>query len=155
MPLISLYLVDIMILIPGKRLFGLLLKLVKAGEVVQLAVNPDTSKTVNINELKEAVDLILEGNTTTTTESGSSWLLWLVVIIGFILLAIAIFLVYRNGENDFETLGEVVAQHIEGKRTITTKETEAFFHLRNHVRDLMRSQAKDLADAEKSREIEE
>jgi NitT/TauT family transport system ATP-binding protein len=48
-----------------------------------------------------------------------------------------------------------VAQHITGKRTITTKETEAFFHLRNHVRDLMRSQAKDLADAEKSREIEE
>jgi NitT/TauT family transport system ATP-binding protein len=48
-----------------------------------------------------------------------------------------------------------VAQHITGKRTITTKETEAFFHLRNHVRDLMRSQAKDLVDAEKSREIEE
>ena len=48
-----------------------------------------------------------------------------------------------------------VARHITGKRTITTKETEAFFHLRNHVRDLMRSQAKDLEDAAKSREIEE
>ena len=35
-----------------------------------------------------------------------------------------------------------VADHIPGERTMTTKETEAFFHLRNHVRDLMRDQAK-------------
>jgi NitT/TauT family transport system ATP-binding protein len=35
-----------------------------------------------------------------------------------------------------------VADHIPGERTMTTKETEAFFHLRNHVRDVMRDQAK-------------
>ncbi len=35
-----------------------------------------------------------------------------------------------------------VADHIPGERTITTKETEAFFHLRNHVRDIMRGQAR-------------
>jgi NitT/TauT family transport system ATP-binding protein len=35
-----------------------------------------------------------------------------------------------------------VADHIPGERTITTKETEAFFHLRNHVRDIMRDQAR-------------
>ena len=35
-----------------------------------------------------------------------------------------------------------VADYIPGERTMTTKETEAFFHLRNHVRDLMRDQAK-------------
>jgi len=35
-----------------------------------------------------------------------------------------------------------VADHILGERTITTKETEAFFHLRNHVRDIMRDQAR-------------
>jgi NitT/TauT family transport system ATP-binding protein len=35
-----------------------------------------------------------------------------------------------------------VADHIPGERTMTTKETEAFFHLRNHVRDVMRNQAK-------------
>ena len=35
-----------------------------------------------------------------------------------------------------------VADHITGERTIATKESEAFFHLRNHVRDLMRDQAR-------------
>ncbi len=35
-----------------------------------------------------------------------------------------------------------VADHIPGERTMTTKETEAFFHLRNHVRDIMRDQAR-------------
>jgi len=35
-----------------------------------------------------------------------------------------------------------VADHIPGERAIETKESEAFFHLRNHVRDLMRDQAK-------------
>jgi NitT/TauT family transport system ATP-binding protein len=35
-----------------------------------------------------------------------------------------------------------VADHIPGERTMTTKETEAFFHLRNHVRDVMRDQAR-------------
>ncbi len=34
-----------------------------------------------------------------------------------------------------------VGEHIGGERDITTKETEAFFHLRNHVRDLLRNQA--------------
>jgi NitT/TauT family transport system ATP-binding protein len=34
-----------------------------------------------------------------------------------------------------------VADHIPGERTMTTKETEAFFHLRNHVRDVMREQS--------------
>ena len=34
-----------------------------------------------------------------------------------------------------------VGEHIGDERDITTKETEAFFHLRNHVRDLMRNQA--------------
>ncbi len=35
-----------------------------------------------------------------------------------------------------------VADYIPGERTMTTKETEAFFHLRNHVRDIMRDQAR-------------
>ena len=35
-----------------------------------------------------------------------------------------------------------VGDYISGERTMTTKETEAFFHLRNHVRDLMRDQAR-------------
>ena len=35
-----------------------------------------------------------------------------------------------------------VADHIPGERNLTTKESEAFFHLRNHVRDLMRDQAR-------------
>ncbi len=35
-----------------------------------------------------------------------------------------------------------VADHIPGERDMTTKETEAFFHLRNHVRDVMRDQAR-------------
>lgn len=35
-----------------------------------------------------------------------------------------------------------VADHIPGERTMMTKESEAFFHLRNHVRDLMRDQAR-------------
>ncbi|MFQ5784135.1 MAG: ABC transporter ATP-binding protein [Alphaproteobacteria bacterium] len=35
-----------------------------------------------------------------------------------------------------------VDEHIPGRREITTKETEPFFHLRNHVRDLMRNQAR-------------
>jgi len=35
-----------------------------------------------------------------------------------------------------------VADHITGERDLATKETEAFFHLRNHVRDLMRQQAR-------------
>ncbi len=34
-----------------------------------------------------------------------------------------------------------VGEHISGERSIATKETETFFHLRNHVRDLMRQQA--------------
>ena len=34
-----------------------------------------------------------------------------------------------------------VTDHITGKRGLDVKETEAFFHLRNHVRDLMRQQA--------------
>ena len=37
-----------------------------------------------------------------------------------------------------------VGDHISQERTIETKETEAFFHLRNHVRDVMRAQARDL-----------
>ena len=35
-----------------------------------------------------------------------------------------------------------VSEHVPGERSIDTKETEAFFHLRNHVRDVMRQQAK-------------
>ena len=35
----------------------------------------------------------------------------------------------------------VVSKHISGERNIATKETEPFFHLRNHVRDLMRAEA--------------
>ncbi len=35
-----------------------------------------------------------------------------------------------------------VAEHITGERTMESKESEAFFHLRNHVRDLMRDQAR-------------
>jgi ABC-type nitrate/sulfonate/bicarbonate transport system ATPase subunit len=35
-----------------------------------------------------------------------------------------------------------VGEHIVGKRDLNTKETQDFFHLRNHVRDVMRSQAK-------------
>ena len=35
-----------------------------------------------------------------------------------------------------------VGEHIAGKRDLNTKETQDFFHLRNHVRDVMRSQAK-------------
>ena len=33
-----------------------------------------------------------------------------------------------------------VGDHIPGERTMATKESEAFFHLRNHVRDAMRGQ---------------
>ncbi|MDH3473622.1 MAG: ABC transporter ATP-binding protein [Rhodospirillales bacterium] len=40
-----------------------------------------------------------------------------------------------------------VADHVPGERTMTTKETEAFFLLRNHVRDLMRAEAKRVEDA--------
>ncbi len=35
-----------------------------------------------------------------------------------------------------------VTDHITGERSLGTKETEEFFHLRNHVRDLMRQQAR-------------
>ena len=35
-----------------------------------------------------------------------------------------------------------VGNHITGKRDITVKETEEFFHLRNHVRDLMRDEGR-------------
>ncbi|MDH3672526.1 MAG: ABC transporter ATP-binding protein [Gammaproteobacteria bacterium] len=35
-----------------------------------------------------------------------------------------------------------VAEHITGERDIASKETEAFFYLRNHVRDLMRREAR-------------
>ena len=35
-----------------------------------------------------------------------------------------------------------VGEHITGERTMETKESEAFFHLRNHVRDIMRDQAR-------------
>ncbi len=35
-----------------------------------------------------------------------------------------------------------VGDHITGQRDITVKETEAFFHLRNHVRDLMRDEGR-------------
>ena len=35
-----------------------------------------------------------------------------------------------------------MGEHITGERTMETKESEAFFHLRNHVRDLMRDQAR-------------
>ena len=35
-----------------------------------------------------------------------------------------------------------VADHITGERDITVKETEAFFHLRNHIRDLMRDEGR-------------
>ena len=41
-----------------------------------------------------------------------------------------------------------VADHVPGERTMTTKETEAFFHLRNHVRDLMRDQARRTEEAQ-------
>ena len=34
----------------------------------------------------------------------------------------------------------VVADHVPGERNLATKESEAFFHLRNHVRDVMRGQ---------------
>ncbi len=40
-----------------------------------------------------------------------------------------------------------VADHMPGARTMTTKETEPFFHLRNHVRDLMRDQARRVEEA--------
>ncbi len=33
-----------------------------------------------------------------------------------------------------------VADHVPGERTMATKDSEAFFHLRNHVRDVMRGQ---------------
>ena len=42
-----------------------------------------------------------------------------------------------------------VADHIPGKRNLTTKESEAFFHLRNQVRDLMRDQARRTEEAQK------
>jgi NitT/TauT family transport system ATP-binding protein len=42
-----------------------------------------------------------------------------------------------------------VADHIPGERNLTTKETEAFFHLRNHIRDLMRDQARRMEEAQK------
>jgi NitT/TauT family transport system ATP-binding protein len=35
-----------------------------------------------------------------------------------------------------------VGEHIEGERTLETKETQAFFHLRNHVLEAMRVQAR-------------
>jgi len=35
-----------------------------------------------------------------------------------------------------------VAEHIPGERALESKESEAFFHLRNHVRDLMRAQTR-------------
>lgn len=37
-----------------------------------------------------------------------------------------------------------IEEHIPGKRTMKTKETEAFFHLCNHVRDVMREQVKQI-----------
>ena len=40
-----------------------------------------------------------------------------------------------------------VADHVPGERTMNTKESEAFFHLRNHVRDLMRDQARRTEEA--------
>jgi ABC-type nitrate/sulfonate/bicarbonate transport system ATPase subunit len=40
-----------------------------------------------------------------------------------------------------------VSDHVPGERTMTTKETEAFFLLRNHVRDLMRAEAKRVEEA--------
>ena len=39
-----------------------------------------------------------------------------------------------------------VADHIPGERHMDIKETEAFFHLRNHVRDVMRDQARATED---------
>lgn len=39
-----------------------------------------------------------------------------------------------------------VAEHVPGERCIDAKETEAFFHLRNHVRDVMRKQAQHAED---------
>ncbi len=42
-----------------------------------------------------------------------------------------------------------VADHIPGERNLTTKESEAFFHLRNQVRDLMRDQARRTEEAQK------
>ena len=44
-----------------------------------------------------------------------------------------------------------VADHIPGERTMTTKETEAFFHLRNHVRDVMRDQSVRVEEALKAK----
>jgi NitT/TauT family transport system ATP-binding protein len=40
-----------------------------------------------------------------------------------------------------------VADHSPGERDLDTKETEAFFHLRNHVRDLMRDESKRVEEA--------
>ena len=35
-----------------------------------------------------------------------------------------------------------VSQHITGERDISVTETQSFFELRNHIRDLMRDQAR-------------
>jgi ABC-type nitrate/sulfonate/bicarbonate transport system ATPase subunit len=48
-----------------------------------------------------------------------------------------------------------VGDHIAGARDMDTKETEAFFHLRNHVRDLMRHEAKAIEEVARSQEAGE
>ena len=40
-----------------------------------------------------------------------------------------------------------VADHVPGERDMDTKETEAFFHLRNHVRDVMREQTRRIEES--------
>jgi len=41
-----------------------------------------------------------------------------------------------------------VADHMSGERSLAIKESEAFFHLRNHVRDVMRGESGRLAERE-------
>ncbi len=56
-----------------------------------------------------------------------------------VVLADRIFMFSARPATIIETIR--VVDYIPGERDIATKETEAFFHLRNHVRDLMRKQA--------------
>ena len=55
-------------------------------------------------------------------------------------LADRIFMFSARPATIIEEIG--VDEHFTGERTMETKESEAFFHLRNHVRDLMRGQAR-------------
>jgi NitT/TauT family transport system ATP-binding protein len=43
-----------------------------------------------------------------------------------------------------------VGEHIAGQRELETKETQAFFHLRNHVLEAMRVQARRTEELERA-----